>query len=331
MTEIDSAKPLRIGILGAARIAPRAIIKPAGARDDVVIACVAARDPARARAFAAEHGIAAVAEDYAALIARDDLDLVYVALPPAGHAEWSIRAMEAGKAVLCKKPFAMNAAEARRMIAASERTGRALVEAFHYRFHAVLLRAFELAASGALGPLIHAEAHFAAPIPWREGELRWLAAQGGGALMDLGCYCVHSLRTLGGAQPDIVSAEAKMKRGVDARMRAKLAFPNGLTADLSADMSALAPNVRLKVRGACGAFDLINFVAPQLGCKFSVEIDGKKQSLPTGGAPTFAAQLDHVVQVMRGETPPLTGGADAAANMETIDAIYARAGVRTPM
>ena len=103
---------LRIGVLGAAKIAPRALIDPLRERKDAKATVVAARDPARARHYANEHGIADVAEDYAALVARDDIDLVYVALPSSHHAEWSIKALEAGKAVLCEKPFALNADQA---------------------------------------------------------------------------------------------------------------------------------------------------------------------------------------------------------------------------
>lgn len=115
---------IRMGILGAAKIAPKAVIDPVSRRDDCEIVCVAARDGAKARAYADEHSIPEIAESYEALIARPDIDLIYNALPPNRHADLSIAALEAGKAVLCEKPFAMNAAEARAMVDASARTGR---------------------------------------------------------------------------------------------------------------------------------------------------------------------------------------------------------------
>src|SRR5438128_1377084 len=126
---------IRVGVLGAARIAPTALVRPAKKRSDIEVRCIAARDPERARAFAATHRIPFVAQTYGELIARDDLDLVYIPLPPALHEEWSIKALESGKAVLCEKPFSMSAHDARRMVEAAARTGKPLIEAFHYCLH----------------------------------------------------------------------------------------------------------------------------------------------------------------------------------------------------
>ena len=314
--------PIRIGILGAAKIAPGAVIKPAAKRDDVVIACVAARDPARARAYADEHGIADVAEDYAALVARDDLDLIYNALPPAGHPEWTIRALEAGKAVLCEKPFARNAALARTMTEAAERTGRTLIEAFHYRYHAVIRRAEAIVRSGELGEITGAEATFQVPIPFRDGELRWIDAQGGGALMDLGCYPIHALRTLIGAEPQVVSASAVLERGVDVETRAMLRFGD-LPADLYTAMNGTTRAAVVTLTGTRGQLEITNFVAPQIGCAFTVTVDGVTRQEDTAGPTTYEAQLAHVVDVLAHGATPLTGGADAVANMAVIDAVRA--------
>jgi len=314
--------PIRIGILGAAKIAPGAVIKPAAKRDDVVIACVAARDPGRARAYADEHGIAEVAEDYAALIARDDLDLIYNALPPAGHPEWTIRALEAGKAVLCEKPFARDAALARTMTEAAERTGRTLIEAFHYRYHNVIRRAEAIVRSGELGDLVAAEAVFQVTIPFREGELRWIDEQGGGALMDLGCYPIHALRTLIGSEPEVVSASAVLERGVDVETRAQLRFGE-VAATLATGMNPAARAARVTLTGTRGTLDIVNFVAPQIGCSFTVTVDGVARQEDTAGPSTYEAQLAHVVDVLVNGATPLTGGADAVANMAVIDAVRA--------
>src|SRR6185503_19581017 len=138
--------PIRIGILGAAKIAPGAVIKPAAENPEFEVVAVGARDIAKAKAYAAEHNIPNVAASYAELIRRDDVDLVYNALPPSGHAEWSIAALEAGKPVLCEKPFTRNAAEARKAVGVAAATGIPLIEAFHNRFHRVLLRAHEISA-----------------------------------------------------------------------------------------------------------------------------------------------------------------------------------------
>src|SRR5918996_1556721 len=126
--------PLRLGILGAAKIAPLAVVRPARRSAEATVTAVAARDPERARRFAAKHGIPTVHETYEKLLADEEIDAVYNPLPNALHARWTIAALEAGKHVLCEKPFASNAAEAEEMAAAAERTGRVLMEAFHYRY-----------------------------------------------------------------------------------------------------------------------------------------------------------------------------------------------------
>ena len=316
-------EPLRIGLLGASRIAPLAVIAPAKARDDVVITAVAARDPARAAAFAETHGIAAVAPDYAALIARDDVDVVYNGLPIAAHAEWTIRAVEAGKAVLCEKAFAVNVAEAEAMVAAAAKAGRPLLEAFHYRFHNVIRRAEAIVASGELGPLTWAEATFNAPIVYSPDEIRWRADQGGGGLGDLGSYPAHALRTLVGSNPEVVSAEIDMQHGVDATARAELRFPEGTEGRLACSMLAERFEANLTLRGEHGTLSIRNFVGPQMGCSFRIQIGDETRAEPTDGPSTYAAQLAHLVAVMRDGVTPLTGGADAIANLTLLDAIRA--------
>jgi predicted dehydrogenase len=323
--KIDAANPLRIGLLAASKIAVPAVIAPAKDRADVTITAVAARDPTRARAYAETHGIAAVAEDYAALIARDDVDVVYVGNPISGHAEWTIRAVEAGKAVLCEKAFALDAAEGRAMVAAAKAANRPLLEAFHYRFHNVIRRAEAIVRSGELGRLNQARATFDAAIPYSADEIRWRADQGGGALGDLGSYPAHALRTLIGAEPEVTAARIEMREGVDAATSAELRFPGDLSASLSCSMVAERFDATLILTGEDGELSIRNFVGPQMGCSFRVRIGDQTRSEPTDGPTTYAAQLDHLVAVMRGDVEPLTGGADAIANLALMDAIRAAA------
>ena len=321
-------KKIRIGILGAAKIAPLAVITPVRDNPEFEIVAVGARDKGRAATYAAEHGIPFVAEGYSALIARADVDLVYNALPPAAHLQWSVEALKAGKAVLCEKPFCMTAAQARSMVSAAEAAKQPLIEAFHNRFHNVMRRAVAIVASGELGPLVEAEAVFDAPIPYRPGELRWIVTQGGGALMDLGCYCVHALRTLAAREPSIASANCVVEQGVDATTAAELVFPNGLNAKLRTSMNAQAFAATLRLKGENGSLEISNYLAPQMGCRFTVEIGGKTRAEPTDGPSTYAAQLAHVSDVMLRGAMPLTGGTDAIANMACIEAIYEAAGFK---
>ncbi len=146
---------LRIGVLSAARIVPSALLSPAKQTPEVIVSGIAARNPQRAQAFARKHHIPRVFASYDELIADPDLDAVYIPLPNGLHAAWTIKALEAGKHVLCEKPFASNAEEAEQMAEAAERSGRVLMEAFHYRYHPLAARMKEIVTSGELGTIRH--------------------------------------------------------------------------------------------------------------------------------------------------------------------------------
>jgi predicted dehydrogenase len=317
---------IRIGILGAARIAPPVVINTARDNPDFEVVAVGARDLDRARAYAAEHKIPNVAKDYDALLRRDDVDLVYNALPPGGHARWTIAALQAGKHVLCEKPFAMNAAQVRRMNAAATKSGRKLVEAFHYRHHAVMKRAVEIARSGELGKFVRVDADFSVPIPYREGELRWTREQGGGALMDLGCYPAHALRSVMGREPRVLGASCVLEHEVDVTTRAELEF-GGIPATLTCSMRPERFGATLKLRGEEGVMEIANYLAPQMGCRFTVTVGGESRQEPTAGPATYVAQLAELGDVLLRNKPQLITNEDSLGNMSAIDAIYAAAGV----
>jgi predicted dehydrogenase len=317
---------IRIGILGAAKIAPPVVIATARDHPDFEVVAVAARDEKRAKAYAKEHKIPRVLSGYDALVRDDGVDLVYNALPPAGHARWSIAALEAGKDVLCEKPFAMNAAQVRTMNDAAARTGRKLVEAFHYRHHNVMKRAVEIMRSGELGRIERADAFFEVPIPYREGELRWTREQGGGALMDLGCYPMHALRSVMGGEPKVLAAECTMEHAVDVATRAEMEF-GGVPATLACSMKPQRFGATLTLKGANGTLEIRNFVAPQMGCRFTVTIGGKEREEPTAGPATYVAQLLELGDVLLRRKPQLITAADSLGNMAAIDAVYAKAGV----
>jgi predicted dehydrogenase len=323
---------IRIGILGAARIAPRGIVTPANALLGAEVVAIAARNLERAQDFAAKHSIPMAFGSYSELIARDDIDLVYVALPPSAHLEWCTAAVKSGKHVLVEKPFANNAQDAARMVAAAKASGRHLIEGFHYRFHPLFEQALTSIRNGEIGRIRHIEAIFNANLPDTPGELRYIEALGGGALMDLGCYCMHWIRTVAGDEPSIVSASARCGiPGVDLDIEAALAFTTGPTATLKCSMQP-ADGVlfrRLRVRGDDGELELDNPVSPHSGATLSVE--SAAPSMPkiiSGGDTTFHFQLRHVIEVIEGRAQPLTGGDDAIGNMRAIDAIYRAAGLK---
>ncbi|HZZ90849.1 MAG TPA: Gfo/Idh/MocA family oxidoreductase [Caulobacteraceae bacterium] len=316
----------RIGLLGASKIAPPAVIAPARDNPDFEVVAVGARDVGRAKTYAAEHGIAEIVGSYAELVSHPDVDVVYNALPPSGHLEWSIAALKAGKAVLCEKPFAMNAREAQIMTEAAAAEGGVLMEAFHYRYHRVIRDAEALVRSGALGRVRSASAVFNVNIRRADDELRWLAELGGGGLMDLGCYPIHALRTLVGEEPTVRSAKGEFEGRVDVNIAAELDFPGGASGQVACAMVTDRISATLSLEAERGRLEIVNFLAPQMGCRFATTIDGETTERPTDGPTTYQAQLSHLGEVLAGRTQLLTGGADAVANMTVIDAIYAAAG-----
>jgi predicted dehydrogenase len=312
---------MRIGLLGASKIAPRAIIDPAAAHPDAIITAVGARDLGKAQAYAAEHAIPAAVGSYEELVARDDVDLVYCGLPPSVHLDTCRAASAAGKMLLIEKPFAFDAAAARQIAAAADAAGRPALEAYHYRFHSLFARAEALLKDGAIGRIVRARGEFEAEISRAPGELRWMPEMGGGGMMDLGCYVVHAFRTLLG-EGEVKSAKATMIDGVDAVLEADLRFGE---VDAWMRCSMLAPrNDWIEIEGTEGTLRMNRFVSPHYGGNLVLTTaKGVIEEQPSGPS-TYAAQLDHVVRVFRGDATPLTGGADAIATMMLIDACRAK-------
>jgi len=320
--------PLRIGVLGAARITPMALLKPARQVPEASIVAVAARDPARARAHAAKHGIPRVHDSYAALIAAPEIDAVYNPLPNSHHAEWTIRALEAGKHVLCEKPLASNTDEARQMAAAAERSDRRLVEAFHWRFHPLAERMRAVIDSGVLGAVRHVEATMCIPLPL-PNDIRYNLALAGGATMDTGCYTISIVRFLAGAEPTVVSAEARLARPrVDRWMRAELAFADGRSGRITCSLfSATLLKMQAIVRGERGEMRVFNPIAPHFYNRLSVRTAAGTTAERVAGDATYTYQLRAFVAAVRTGTPTPTDPPHAIANMEVIDAVYEKAGL----
>jgi predicted dehydrogenase len=318
---------LRFAILGAARIAKPALIDPVAAHEGAEIVAVGASDVARARDFAATHAIPH-AGDYEAAIARPDVDVVYIALPPAAHAPWTLKALAAGKHVFLEKPAVTTPAEAEAIVAAADAAGLRLIEAFHYRWHPLFLRALEIARAGVLGALVRAEAEFSAPIPQDPREFRWRADLGGGALADLGCYTVSWMRHLIGAEPDVVEAAQDLAPdGADIRTRATLAFPGGPTAAILTDMAPAdgRRTAHARLEGERGSLTLVNPLAPQMGAELILNVDGTETRETFTRRPTFAFQLDGVVDAIVNGMPVPVEGADILGNARTMHAIRERA------
>jgi predicted dehydrogenase len=321
--------PLRFGTLGAARITPNALTKPAARLGDVEVVAVAARDRARAEKFAAKHGIATVHDTYEAVIADPQVEAIYNPLPNGLHGRWTIAALEAGKHVLCEKPFTANAEEAARVAeAAAAHPELVVMEAFHYRYHPLVTRLLDIIASGELGTVERISTRMCFPLP-KFNDIRYQLDLAGGALMDVGCYTVHQLRTLAGAEPEVVSAEAKCLRPqVDRWAKAEMRFAGGRTGSIECSMwSRVVLTLGAYVTGSDGELRVINMTGPQYFHRVSVKGREGKRTEKVKGEATYWYQLQAFTKAVREEGPVLTPPADAVANMRVIDDIYRAAGL----
>ena len=319
---------VRIGILGAARIAPNGVIRPARANGEAEVLMVAARDRGKAEAFAAKHGIPRVADSYQALIDDPGIDAVYNPLPNALHAEWTRKAIAAGKHVLCEKPFTSNVTEAEVVADEADRSGLVVMEAFHYRYHPLAKRAVEIIANGDIGAITRVETAICFPLP-RFSDIRYQLNLAGGATMDAGCYAVHMARTFGGGEPQVLSARAKLhSEEVDRAMTGNLRYPAQYPGKVTSSLwSSSVLRLTARVWGSEGRISLFNPLAPQTWHRLSVTAAGKTHREPFTRRSTYAFQLDaFCAAVLRGE-PNLTPPSDAVANMRVIDALYTAAGL----
>jgi len=331
---------IRIGLLGAARISDKAIFQPLKQLDGFVLQAVAASSIERARQYAAAHGILYVADSYQALLERDDIDLIYNALPPSEHAHWTIKALEHGKHVLCEKPFAMDEAEAKAMVQAAQTCGKVLLEAFHYRFHPLFVEVMRLVQAGTIGTINHLRANFSVRIPYFAGSLRHEAALGGGAMMDLGCYPLHWVRTVmgteSGQEPQVLSANcitASATTGgtqIDITSQAQLQFANGAIADIGTSMAehlSRTPDTSLVLEGSLGSIEVNGLITPQQANSIKIITAGSERQYSVPGHSTYYYQLQHVQDCLQGRATALTGGSDAISNMRLLDQIYQQAGL----
>jgi xylose dehydrogenase (NAD/NADP) len=297
--------PLRWGILGPGRIALR-LVRAVGLSERSVLGAVASRDAGRAASFAATHRIPQSFGSYEALLAAPDIDVVYVSLPNHLHAEWTIRALEAGKHVLCEKPLALTADQVDAVAAAAERAGRVAVEAFMYLHHPQILRAVELARDGALGrlELVHGTFSF---FLGHADDPRVDPSMGGGSLWDVGCYPVSLARRIAGEEPDRVAAFARFdEQGVDRTFIGQLHFPGGLLAQF--DSGFAAPD-RERVEIVGGEATLV------LGSPFLPEPDGPPPTLTmwrgrestiidVPSVDQYGAEVDDLTAAILDGTPP---------------------------
>ncbi|MEC9252031.1 MAG: Gfo/Idh/MocA family oxidoreductase [Pseudomonadota bacterium] len=322
-------EPLRIGTLGAAGITPAALMEPAKEIDGVVVAAVAARDRNRAEQFAERHHIPLVYDHYDSVIADDSLDVIYNPLPISHHLEYTVKALRAGKHVLCEKSFALNAREAEEMHAVAQDTGLVLIEAFHYRYHQIFQRALEIVESGTLGKLEHIDARFVVGTPNAE-NIRMHYDTGGGATMDMGCYPISWLRHITREEPKVVAATAKIGNpDVDLRLEVDYQLQDGLTATTVGSMCDPGFAADMEIRGSDGHMRVVNPLVPQHGNKIELTVGSDSSEEEFTRRSTYAFQLEAFVDAVENGTQLPTDSADAVKQMRVIDAAYLAAGMKT--
>ena len=321
------SRPLKFGILGAARIAPNALTIPCKQVPEAEVVAIAARDRSRAREFAKANDIPGVLATYDDLIADPEVEVIYNPLPNSMHCEWTINALRAGKHVLCEKPIASNADEAQQMQKVAVETGKLLGEAFHYRYHPLADRVRQLMRDGTLGKLAHVEGHFAVPIPPTNIRFDWSLA--GGATMDLGCYPLHMIRYFSGMTPRVIRAKAEVgPPSIDIKMEADMELAADVTARMTCSMAADAQlSSWFSARGDRGSLKVTNPVGPHYGHQLTITTPKGETNETVPGDTTYTHQLRAFVAAVRGGPHFPTDGVDGIVSMRIIDDVYRAAGL----
>jgi D-xylose 1-dehydrogenase (NADP+, D-xylono-1,5-lactone-forming) len=308
------SEPVRWGLLSTARI-NHAILTGAqqSARTEVV--AVASRDQSRADAYARERGLDRAYGSYDALLEDDEIEVVYNSLPNSLHVEWSIRALDAGKHVLCEKPLDRRVAAVERAFDAAERNSRLLMEAFMYRHHPQTRKAAELVRDGAIGEVRQLRSSFSFMLT-DGADVRMLPELDGGALMDLGCYCISMQRLLAG-EPELVFGRQRLGGGgVDVGFVGVMQFPGDVFGEFHCGFD-LPQGAGLEAIGSEGKLVVVDPVR----CRDPhVELDGKR--IDVEDADRYFLQVENFSAAVRGEAEPLLGRADAIGQVRTIEALY---------
>ncbi len=313
--------PVKWGILSTANI-NRLFLDGARGSDDVEVVAVASRDRSRAEQFAREHGIPRTHGSYETLLADPEVEAVYIPVPNSMHVDWSVRALEAGKHVLCEKPLSRRANEVERAFDVAEREGRLLMEGFMYRHNPQTRRVIELVERGAIGRLrmIRSSFSFNARDP---ANVRLSPELDGGALMDVGCYCVSAARLLAGEPERVTAVQELGGGGVDVVLTGTMAFGDGVVAHFDCGL-ALANRDELEVVGEEGSL----FLDDPWHCRtpgIEVRQEDRTERIALPVVNSYRLEAENLSAAIRGEAEPLLGRADAVGQARAIEALYAAA------
>jgi predicted dehydrogenase len=316
---------LRLGLVSTANI-NQEILRGAAESEIVDVVAVASRDGAKAQAYAAEKGIERTHGSYEALLEDDGVDAVYISLPNGLHHEWAMRALAAGKHVLCEKPYSRRGAEAEEAYDAAEQKGLVLMEAFMYRHHPQTARVRELVESGAVGRICAVKTTFTFPLEDLT-NVRALPELDGGALMDVGCYCISGIRLVAGDPEHVRGEQVTGTTGIDMAFHGILRCANDVVGQFEASFRS-PRRQRLEVVGEDG---VVAVEAPwrvdwgggvTLARRTSGEEASELETIPVDTANSYRLELDNLADAIAGRAPQLLGRDDAVAQARTIEALY---------
>ncbi|RDI75491.1 putative dehydrogenase [Gaiella occulta] len=319
--------PVKWGIISTADI-NRRLIPGAQASDEVELLAVGSRDRARAEEFARRWGIERAYGSYEEVLADPDVEAVYIPLPNSMHCEWSIRALEAGKHVLCEKPMSRHAADVEAAFDVSERTGRLLTEAFMYRHNPQTKRLEELVDVGAIGELRVIRSTFSYSLH-DAGNIRLRTDVEGGSLMDVGCYCVSGSRLLGGEPEVVYGRQLTGPTGTDWVFAGMMRFPGDVLALFDCG-TTLPERDELEAIGSEGSI----FLDDPWHCRnpvIELRRDGEVERIAVEPADSYRLELEDLGTAIRGGGAPLLGREDAVAQARTIEALYRSAAEGRPV
>ena len=326
------ADPVRWGVLSAAKIGVRAVIPGIAEATNAQLVAIASRDVARAQTVAASHsGVRALAS-YEALLGDSAVEAVYIPLPNSLHVEWAIRALEAGKHVLCEKPLGVSADEVRRIRAASEQSGRMVMEAFMYRFHPQIRWALEQLAAGRIGDVRMVRSSFVFDLHNRPNDIRLKASLGGGSMMDVGCYPLNFCRAVFGGPPREIAAHVIVPPGneVELSMGAVLDFGEGRMGMIDSSFS-LPRGFFAEVVGAHGRMVLPAPYTPgRVETTVRIETEDETLERRFDAIDQYALEVESFSNSIRHGIAPFITLEDSLEQAESIERIYAAAGYTPP-
>lgn len=321
------AEKIRWGVLSTASIGYRRVVPAIQKGKNCEVAAVASRSLDKAKAYAADRNIPKAYGSYEELLADPTIDAIYNPLPNSEHAAWSIRCAEAGKAVLCEKPLAQNAAEAQQMVDAFAARRVLLVEGFMYRFHPQTIRVKELVAAGGIGDLMVMHAAFTFQIRG-DNNIRLNADLAGGSLMDVGCYCVNVMRLMSGTEPIRAQAVAQFgaESGVDERMAGTLLFPGGVLGHFDCGLHSYRTHT-YEVRGTNGRIIVEKGFTMEPGDESVIRYwhDDQYEEIKIPAASHFTLMAEDFASALLDHRPPRYPAQDAVNNLIVLDALAASA------